>query len=107
VRASKLLPGPTVLRRYERGRLRGDVLAGVTVAAYLVPQALAYAGLAGVPPVTGLWAALPALVAYALFGRPPPGPRTEGGRLAVRGQMSQRCFCTSGWEVHHRPRPQV
>lgn len=62
------LPGLTVLRHYRRGWLRGDVLAGVTVAAYLVPQVLAYAGLAGVPPVAGLWAALPALVAYALLG---------------------------------------
>jgi sulfate permease, SulP family len=68
VRVSELLPGVTILRRYERRRLRGDVLAGVTVAAYLVPQVLAYAGLAGLPPVVGLWAALPALVAYALLG---------------------------------------
>jgi sulfate permease, SulP family len=38
------------------------------VAAYLVPQCLAYARLAGLDPVTGLWAALPALVLYALLG---------------------------------------
>jgi high affinity sulfate transporter 1 len=38
------------------------------VAAYLVPQCLAYARLAGLPPVTGLWAALPALAVYALLG---------------------------------------
>ncbi|GAA2623600.1 sulfate permease [Paractinoplanes durhamensis] len=68
MRPADLLPGLTVLRRYQRGWLRGDVLAGVTVAAYLVPQVLAYAGLAGVPPVAGLWATLPALVAYALLG---------------------------------------
>jgi high affinity sulfate transporter 1 len=48
--------------------LRGDLLAGVTVAAYLVPQVMAYAGLAGLPPVAGLWAILPALVLYALLG---------------------------------------
>ncbi|SNY59179.1 high affinity sulphate transporter 1 [Paractinoplanes atraurantiacus] len=47
---------------------RGDVPAGLTVAAYLVPQVLAYAGLAGLPPVVGLWAAVPALLAYALLG---------------------------------------
>jgi sulfate permease, SulP family len=41
-----------------RGGLRADVIAGVTVAAYLVPQAMAYAQLAGLPPVTGLWAVL-------------------------------------------------
>jgi high affinity sulfate transporter 1 len=47
---------------------RGDLAAGVAVAAYLVPQCLAYARLAGLAPVTGLWAALPALVVYALLG---------------------------------------
>ncbi|MEU8691437.1 sulfate permease [Streptomyces sp. NPDC048665] len=51
-----------------RGRLRGDLIAGVTVAAYLVPQVMAYAGVAGLPPVAGLWAILPALGMYALFG---------------------------------------
>ena len=56
------------LRHYDRTWLRGDVLAGVTVAAYLVPQVLAYAGVAGLPPVTGLWAAVAALLAYALIG---------------------------------------
>jgi high affinity sulfate transporter 1 len=40
----------------------------LTVAAYLVPQVMAYAGLAGLPPVAGLWAILPALACYALFG---------------------------------------
>jgi SulP family sulfate permease len=40
----------------------------VTVAAYLVPQVMAYAGVAGLPPVAGLWAILPALVLYAVLG---------------------------------------
>src|SRR6266567_763158 len=57
-----------MLRGYRRAWLPGDLLAGVTVAAYLVPQVMAYAGLAGLPPVTGLWAAFPALIAYALCG---------------------------------------
>ncbi|OHV41437.1 sulfate transporter [Pseudofrankia sp. EUN1h] len=56
------------VRGYRRGWLRGDVLAGVTVAAYLVPQVMAYAGVAGLTPVAGLWAALPALALYAVFG---------------------------------------
>jgi sulfate permease, SulP family len=43
-------------------------VAGVTVAAYLIPQVMAYAAVAGLPPAAGLWAALPALVAYALLG---------------------------------------
>jgi len=57
-----------MLRGYRRAWLRGDLIAGVTVAAYLVPQVMAYAAVAGVPAVTGLWAALPALVIYALLG---------------------------------------
>ena len=51
--------------------LRGDVAAGLTVAAYLVPQVLAYAGLARVPPVAGLWAAFVALAVYFLLGSSP------------------------------------
>ncbi|WP_190623071.1 sulfate permease [Streptomyces venezuelae] len=61
-------PGIAVLARYERSWLRGDLLAGVTVVAYLVPQVMAYATVAGLPPVAGLWAILPALVLYAVLG---------------------------------------
>ncbi|MCZ4604213.1 sulfate permease [Streptomyces sp. Lzd4kr] len=63
-----LVPGVVALLGYRRSWLRGDVLAGVTVAAYLVPQVMAYAGVAGLPPVAGLWATLPALALYAVFG---------------------------------------
>jgi high affinity sulfate transporter 1 len=63
-----VVPVLTGLRGYRRGWLRGDLLAGVTVAAFLVPQVMAYAQVAGVPPMAGLWAALPALVAYAALG---------------------------------------
>ncbi|NAS25695.1 sulfate permease [Herbidospora sp. NEAU-GS84] len=62
---------PTViadLRNYRREWVRGDVLAGLTVAGYLVPQVMAYATVAGLPPVTGLWAALPALALYPFLG---------------------------------------
>ena len=65
---ARLAPGVAVLRAYERRWLRGDVLAGLTVTAYLVPQVLAYAEVAGLPTVTGLWAVVPALVAYAVLG---------------------------------------
>jgi SulP family sulfate permease len=64
----RLLPGWARLRRYERGWLRGDVLAGVTVAAYLVPQVMAYAVIAGLEPVAGLWAITGSLVVYAVAG---------------------------------------
>jgi sulfate permease, SulP family len=46
----------------------GDLIAGLTVWAVLVPEALAYATIAGVSPVVGLYAAPPALVLYAAFG---------------------------------------
>ena len=63
-----LVPNLQMYATYERGWIRGDLLAGLTVAAYLVPQVMAYATIAGLPPVVGLWAILPALVAYAIFG---------------------------------------
>ncbi|MFF4426835.1 SulP family inorganic anion transporter [Streptomyces sp. NPDC001549] len=59
---------PLGLRGYRRKWLGRDALAGITVAAYLVPQVMAYAGVAGLPPVVGLWAVLPAMVLYALIG---------------------------------------
>lgn len=62
------LPGLRVLRGYRRSWVRGDVLAGLTVAAYLVPQVMAYATLAGLPAVAGLWAILLPLAAYAVLG---------------------------------------
>jgi len=62
------LPGLAVLRGYRRSWLRGDLIAGVTVAAYLIPQVMAYAGVARLPPVAGLWAILPAMACYAVLG---------------------------------------
>lgn len=62
------LPGVRVLRGYDRSWLRGDVLAGVAVAAYLVPQVMAYSEIARLPPASGLAAACVALVVYSLLG---------------------------------------
>ena len=53
---------------YRRGWVRPDLVAGLTVWAVLVPEALAYATIAGVPPVVGLYAAIPALILYAAAG---------------------------------------
>lgn len=63
-----ILPGLEQFRGYRREWLRGDVLAGMTVAAYLVPQVMAYATVARLPPVAGLWAALVPLAVYAMLG---------------------------------------
>ncbi len=62
------VPGIGVLRTYDRGWLRFDLIAGLVLAAILVPQGLAYAELAGVPAVTGLYTTVACLVAYALMG---------------------------------------
>jgi len=51
-----------------KGDLRFDLIAGLTVWALLVPEAMAYAGIAGVPPEAGLYAAPLALIGYAMFG---------------------------------------
>ncbi len=56
------------LPAYQKSWLRPDLIAGVTIGALLVPQAMAYATLAGVPPEYGLFAAPLALAAYAAFG---------------------------------------
>ena len=65
-----MLPGATLLRAYQRDWLRGDVLAGVTVAAYLVPQVMAYAAVAGLPPAAGLWATAAAWSSTRCSARP-------------------------------------
>lgn len=61
---------PVSMRGYRR-TWRRDALAGVTVTAYLIPQVMAYAELAGVPAQAGLWAAVGALTLYALLGSSP------------------------------------
>ncbi|MBP2328129.1 high affinity sulfate transporter 1 [Kibdelosporangium banguiense] len=60
--------GLRLLRHYQRSWLRPDVLAGITVAAYLVPQVMAYADVAGLAPVVGLWAVIGSLLVYTVFG---------------------------------------
>lgn len=64
----QLLPILSWGPRYERSNFRSDLAAGLTVGAMLVPQAMAYALLAGLPPEVGLYAATIPVVIYALFG---------------------------------------
>lgn len=70
-RTATLLPGLDRLRRYQRAWLRPDLLAGVTIGAYLVPQVMAYGKVAGLPPVTGLWATVGAMTVYVVLGSSP------------------------------------
>jgi high affinity sulfate transporter 1 len=65
---TKWIPGLRAVRTYDRKWVRSDVVAGVVLAAILVPQGLAYAELAGLPPVTGLYTSIGCLVGYAVFG---------------------------------------
>lgn len=64
----KYFPVIDWLRDYRKANLRGDLAAGLTVAVMLVPQAMAYAMLAGLPPVIGLYASTLPIVAYILLG---------------------------------------
>ena len=59
---------PSLTHGYQRRWISGDVIAGLTVWAVLIPEALAYASIAGVSPVVGLYAAPGALIFYAAFG---------------------------------------
>ena len=68
MRAARLIPALTWLRAYDRGALTSDLLAAVIVTIMLIPQSLAYAMLAGLPPYVGLYASILPLVGYALFG---------------------------------------
>ncbi len=62
------VPGVRAAREYERQWVRFDLVAGVVLATILVPQGMAYAELAGLPAVTGLYTTIGCLVAYAIFG---------------------------------------
>ena len=63
-----VVPLADQLRSYDRGWLRGDLIAGVTVAALIVPKNLGYAGIAGIPLQNGLYAAAAGAIAYGILG---------------------------------------
>jgi high affinity sulfate transporter 1 len=62
------LPGLRAVRSYRRAWLARDVVAGVVLSTLLVPQGMAYAELAGLPPITGLYTSVLCLLGYAVFG---------------------------------------
>jgi len=64
----RVAPGLATLASYQRPWLRADTLAALSLWAVLVPQALAYAELAGLPPASGLYTALVGMLAYAVLG---------------------------------------
>jgi high affinity sulfate transporter 1 len=65
---TRTMPGLGVLRTYQSRWLAKDVVAGLVLSALLVPQGMAYAELAGLPAVTGLYTSILCLVGYAIFG---------------------------------------
>jgi len=62
------VPGLALVTSYRRAWLPRDVVAGLVLSALLVPQGMAYADLAGLPPVTGLYTSILCLLGYAIFG---------------------------------------
>jgi len=67
-RLAEYVPIVAWLPRYESGWLRFDLLAGLTAAAVVIPQAMAYASIAGLPVQAGLYTALTPMLIYALLG---------------------------------------
>lgn len=65
---SRFFPALATFRNYDRSALGGDLNAGLTVGVMLIPQGMAYALIAGLPPVYGLYTALVPLLVYALMG---------------------------------------
>jgi MFS superfamily sulfate permease-like transporter len=83
-RLQRYLPITEWLPIYKREWIARDVVAGLTVWALLVPEALAFAGIAGLPVQFGLYAAPLALLAYAVFGSSRQmvfGPSAEGAAV--------------------------
>jgi len=67
-RLYRFMPGVRAFLHYQRGDLRNDFLAGLSVAAVALPVGIAYAEIAGVPAVYGIYSAILPLLAYAIFG---------------------------------------
>ena len=70
-RIERWVPGIGVIRTYDRAWLTRDLLAGLVLVTLLVPQGMAYAELAGLPAITGLYTTVICLIAYALVGPSP------------------------------------
>lgn len=66
--ARKFVPILGWLSNYQKEYLQGDLIAGLTVGVMLIPQGMAYAMIAGLPPIYGLYASTIPLILYALFG---------------------------------------
>jgi sulfate permease, SulP family len=79
-----VVPSVTWPKNYRKAALRGDLTSGVTVAALMVPQGMAFAQLAGLPPAMGLYAAILPMIVYAFTGS---GRQTSVGPVTVDSLM--------------------
>jgi high affinity sulfate transporter 1 len=68
VKVLRWVPGMRMLTSYRVSWLRSDLVAGIVLCTLLVPQGMAYAELAGLPPITGLYTTVLCLLGYAVFG---------------------------------------
>ena len=90
-RIGRYIPIIGWVRSYQRAWLRDDLVSGVVVGAIMIPAAMAYAQMAGVPVQAGLYAALVGMTAYAIFATsrrrsaPRPGARLGAGADARYG----------------------
>src|SRR5271166_3920352 len=84
--ARRLIPALDWLPAYRRDWFVPDSLAGLAIWAVMVPEAMAYAGIVGVPPIMGLYTIVPPLIAYALLGTSRllvVGPDTATGLISA------------------------
>jgi SulP family sulfate permease len=89
---SRYIPALSWGRNYDRSLLSGDLNAGITVGVMLIPQGLAYALIAGMPPIYGLYAAIVPLLIYALLG--------TSGQLAVGPVAMMSLLVATGVSEH-------
>lgn len=68
MRLAELVPSIAWLTKYDRDDLRGDLAAGITIGVLLIAQGMAYAMIAGMPPIYGLYASTVPLIIYAFLG---------------------------------------
>ncbi len=81
--AAKVFPAAGWLAAYDPKWLRGDLVAGLTASAVVVPQAMAYASIAGLPLVAGLYTALVPLIVYAIMGTSRPLSVTTTSTIGI------------------------
>lgn len=89
---SRHIPALSWARNYNRTHLSGDLNAGITVGVMLIPQGLAYALIAGMPPIYGLYAAIVPLLIYAFLG--------TSGQLAVGPVAMMSLLVATGVSEH-------